>query len=465
MKELERVAVFFKPKDRISRLFIISALVFGLLFVLITPPFCSFDESTHSYRAYQLSEFNFTADSLPGGGTGGFIPASLYQSATKYRSNYFGGKHDITWGDYKHDIKSSLNEQEKVPVHFENTALYSLVGYLPHMVAFWITKPIDTSPIITLYLARLFYLVLWIVFAGLAINILRAKKLFAALILLMPMSLFLAGSVSLDGITIALSALLVALISFYAVKPRLDAKDISLATLVASALALIKLPYFMFVAALVFIGKNKAPKNKLIYLLIPVIAAMVLGGIWAMIANSNYLPYRNDIIIDPPTQLKNMLTNPFHFVTAIFNTYFTNFGNQIIKEFVGVLGSNNSLLPSWISYMWVSLLVLTAVYGTKAEQKFKKHFRLLTLALIGLLFVAVNALLYMSWTGLNADFIDGAMGRYFIPLALMLAMPLSGISLLKVNARKFEYACFGIAWLGLIAALISMMQYNYRIFS
>jgi hypothetical protein len=63
-------------KNKPQILFAILFLLFGLLYVFLTPPIYVADESAHFYRTYQVSEGNFVPENV-GNESGGKIPKSL----------------------------------------------------------------------------------------------------------------------------------------------------------------------------------------------------------------------------------------------------------------------------------------------------------------------------------------------------------------------------------------------------
>src|SRR5579859_4049749 len=65
----------YVPPD-IAKIFLAIFLFFGLLFVFITPPIYTVDESTHFYRAYQVSTFHFIPHNV-GAESGGPIPSGI----------------------------------------------------------------------------------------------------------------------------------------------------------------------------------------------------------------------------------------------------------------------------------------------------------------------------------------------------------------------------------------------------
>jgi len=80
----------------------VLAPLFGLLYVLATPPFQSPDEPQHFYRAYQISELGFigrkSADT-PEPGAGGVLPRSLKVVA------------DLVMADVPHNIRRYVDPE------------------------------------------------------------------------------------------------------------------------------------------------------------------------------------------------------------------------------------------------------------------------------------------------------------------------------------------------------------------
>ena len=59
-----------------ERIFIFVGLLFGLLFLIVTPPFQAPDEPAHFFRAYEISDLGIIAE-RQGDSVGDFLPQSL----------------------------------------------------------------------------------------------------------------------------------------------------------------------------------------------------------------------------------------------------------------------------------------------------------------------------------------------------------------------------------------------------
>ena len=67
----------------IEKIFVLLAILFGILYVFILPPFQSVDEGMHFFRTYQISEGHLTAKKIDGK-VGDEIPSSLSDFYDKY---------------------------------------------------------------------------------------------------------------------------------------------------------------------------------------------------------------------------------------------------------------------------------------------------------------------------------------------------------------------------------------------
>src|SRR6202795_4617454 len=93
-------------------------------------------------------------------------------------------------------------QREYLPV-----APYSPVGYIPHAVGIGLGRLFGASPLVLFYLGRLFGLGAWMVLVFLAIKTTPILKWSYFLLALMPMTLYLAASNSVDSVVIRVAFL------------------------------------------------------------------------------------------------------------------------------------------------------------------------------------------------------------------------------------------------------------------
>jgi uncharacterized membrane protein len=120
---------------------------------------------------------------------------------------------------------------------------------------------------------------------------------------------------------------------------------------------------------------------------------------------------------NPTAQLQYMLHRPWDILPIAANTL-ALYHSGYVAAFIGVLGTLDTPLP--LSYYNIALYVLLLTFAGVAVGPSHRAWLslLICLAAAAALFFAS----YLTWTLPHADHIDGIEGRYFIPLAAVLAL-------------------------------------------
>ena len=188
-----------------EKIYLVLALVFGLLLVFITPPLQVPDEIDHLNRSYQLTELNiFQYNST--------VPTSLMQLFDNYaKMNYDTFKKNSI--DKVQSLREiELNPEMRTTIHVRPF----IFPYFPQAVGISLGKMLNCSPVMLLYIGRIFNLLFSICLIYLAIRTAPVLKWTFSLLGLMPMTLFLCASLSKDAMIIGLSFLLIALLLRFA---------------------------------------------------------------------------------------------------------------------------------------------------------------------------------------------------------------------------------------------------------
>ncbi|WP_071516633.1 DUF2142 domain-containing protein [Geitlerinema sp. PCC 9228] len=420
--------------------------VFGALLVLLTPPFQVPDEYQHFYRAYQLSEGQILADYHVGecsGYTrdrqdipcsGGYLPRSLLVTVREVSPPNLRGSAQVKQNpqDILALLDLPLQPSDRVFVRFQGAALYSPVPYLPQIVGIAVGRILGASPLILFYLGRFCNLLAWL---GLGYLAIARSPIFAwllALLLLMPMSLFQAASLSADAATNGLVFLLTATFLQYSLaKPSTSDRDLWFLGMLVLALPLVKPAYIPLVLLFFLIPASQVNRNpssnsppipwRSKYTLVGggmVLASVLTMLVWSSLAGGNYGKIYPSI--RPEEQILFVLQHPVEYVGIFLQTLQT-FGGSYLVEFVGKLGWLDTVLP-WgvtISY-WVILLVVALTDGSESTVAIAGWQKWLLgwvwLASSGLIFT----LIYAAGSPVGANVIGGVQGRYFIAIAPLL---------------------------------------------
>ena len=209
---MSRILSFFSDLE--PRLFfLVAALLGGLGFLFVTPPFQVPDEPAHFYRAYAVSEGQF----LMAGGNGTNsrpLPASLKTLVEILVDDVpFHPERRIQPGTWKRAREVRLQPEEVESSSPPRSLQYSAVPYLPQAAGIAVGRWIGASPLALVYFARAANLIAAVGLIYFAICQLPGYRWLAVLLALTPMAMFLRSSVSADAGITAIAYLLTATIA------------------------------------------------------------------------------------------------------------------------------------------------------------------------------------------------------------------------------------------------------------
>jgi uncharacterized membrane protein len=155
---------------------------------------------------------------------------------------------------------------------------------------------------------------------------------------------------------------------------------------------------------------------------ISLFASLAIGvALSAAMVSRQYHPLRPDA--NPKVQLQTLAAHPIHIASLIakdFVAQFTGYRDQ----FVGRLGWVDVPLSGFLTAAAFYLLLVVAMTRDVATTPAARLFALL---LTFLLFFAVSLSQYVAWTPPGVEYVDGIQGRYFLPLAVVLLLPVVSI--------------------------------------
>jgi uncharacterized membrane protein len=410
------------------KFFMVTATLFGILFLFITPPFQTPDEPIHFYRAYQITQGNFVVDQK-GQAAGNFLPSSLRetvdytdtQPTLRANSNV---KYNI------HKTKAALSIKELIGktqlYDLTATAYYSPISYFPQASGILIARLLHQSPVVMMYAGRLFNLLIWVLFLALAIRCMPYKKWALVTVALIPMVVFDSISLGVDVMTYGLVALILALILRIVEEGRsIDIKImISLVSLfsglvLAKQVAFVFLPLVLLLPTEIFGTGIKAWLKKASLILIPLV---VFAG-WIIVVGrlnlSNYASFN----ANPHSQFEFIIHEPLGYADVLFRTYFFTTSDGIARSFIGTFGWLDAPLSELVATVGYIGLAFMMLVNYRPVKKMTRR-NLLILLLVGILYwLAVTTALYAYYNPLKYKTVVGLQGRYFVPIAI-LAIPL-----------------------------------------
>jgi len=384
-----------------------------------TGPFQSPDEENHFLRAYQISQGQLTPMLAKYSNgwidAGGIVPASLRDTSRPFQRMEFHPNEKVHWDEWLQAIRHSFTPKPEEFAGFQNTAIYPPVSYVPQILAIWLTKPLAVSPLVMMYAGRVLNLVIWGLMVFVAIRLIPVQKWVIVLVSLMPMSIFLAASLSSDPLITSMSLLFFALV----IKARLGPHRITLIqklamALLAVGLGLAKIGYAPLAALVVLVPAAKlgGTNRKLLFCFIVIGCGALasLGWLYLIQGLTVTREWTN-----PPFQISFIEHSPAAYLLVLARTV-TVRGPGILEELVGILGWLDTPLSGWIYWSYPVVAILAALSGDLTGNTVQIWERIMMIIIVILCAVVVATSVFIMWTQPGTPFVAGTQGRYFLPL-------------------------------------------------
>ncbi|MDR1820515.1 MAG: DUF2142 domain-containing protein [Methanobrevibacter sp.] len=503
---------------KVENIFLILALFFGFLFLVLNPPFQVQDESEHYDKAYAISEGNILTSTIiklpssamemkiafpqgnfsPGqismirnkGNTSqydvsnsqygfpkdGFSPGqtpnpgndrNFPQGGNDFRLNKSfqkGFQRDSTEeytkahnliGDY---IFRPLNPESTVDQNITAIAPYPPASYIGSAFGMFIGKLFNCSPLMLLYIGRLFNLLLYAFFIYFAIKIIPTKKYLLLLLGLMPPTLFIGSSLSADALTIAASFLTISYFFKIAwINEKIKKKDILIISLLTLFLLLSKQIYAGLSLLFFMIPKSRFKNFKgwlksLISIFAPAVIVEILYSLAMEKMNIGY---------SGVSGLVSTNLSITEFLLKVLHTLKESLLAQYIPSILGQIGWHiyYSNILSWMSLV---VIILVALFE---YNKYKLNLRGKIVPLLTFLTVLLTIFLMASSWGMpgfsgNTAIISGIQPRYFIPLVPLIFLLINLNILNKIRIKEKYYYLGHIFLIAFIVIILTVANYT-----
>ncbi len=419
-------------------------LVFGLLFVFITPPFQSPDENWHFYRSYQVSEGTMGATKFDEATAGGWLPRSLLSTVDEISSGIkFQPKNkqslDLVMAHLS-AYHAPLEPTDRTIIEFPQQALSSPVSYLPQAAGLAVGRLLRLSPLGLTYVARLSNLLVALLLTRWAIRICPLMPWGMVLLAMTPMGVFQRSTMSPDALLNAAAFLFIAVIlrAAFAKGHQLFRGELWLIGGLAVVLGQCKPPYLLLTLLYFLIPAVRYGGMKKYWLIfLGIFAANLLFlGLWTIFTKEWQVPNPeapNTIVALrdgrdtsrlPAEQIEYLQENPLRLITIFANTIREYSFNWLVT-YLGKLGWLDTSLSWNIRWGVLGMLFLVAFFEGDPQRQLSARQRLLMLTVFVMVSAALAVALYVIWCATRGEVIDGLQGRYFIPISPLLFMPLT----------------------------------------
>ncbi len=407
----------------------IAVVVFtiGTVFSISTKFNHALDEKKHFMSALNLSYYNWDY---------GKNPVTDKSIEKLPQLSKFTTIDEFLKNDYKPEASREV-VKEDIP---STPAEYNQLLYVIPAIGVWIAKLLGGSIIDVYILGRIFNLIFYGVLIAIAIKLIPYKKNIFMVIALMPMSLTLAASYSIDGVCIGLVFIFIAYcLKLKKEKETIGLKDFLILTalfmvmLLAKSMAYITVAFIIFMLPLIkTLKKNK--KYLPIIIAISIIACIVIVALAMYVKNTKIISdTRMEGNISVSGQINNMINHPLFVVRVL------------------LLHINNTLLNfTWLSYlhqmtffgttsmqvMLIMMMFILYVSITDDDYNFKIKDKVIMATSFMLTFLMTSLILYISFSEVGGLGIGGYQPRYLIPVLPLLLFGVSNNRVKSISGKN-----------------------------
>lgn len=418
-------------KENIYKLFVYTSLFIGLIMIVITPPFQTPDEDSHFKKAYVMAYGDFIPK-IEDGKLGFYISKSMVADINNKISIIGNRDEKVSYSELILDDRLPSDYGDKDFVTFSTAGSLPIAHIIPAIGIFIgrilakITQGGYASITYLIYFARFANLIFYTAMVGIAIKISPVLKKTILAIGIMPMTLYLAASVSYDCLINACVILSTAIIFklLFDNTYMLSYYNMAILAVLASCILLIKLNYGLIFLLLFFIPQNKFVGIKEYLRKAGLFLLMVIGVCFVfrlpLFFVSGSLESSKSLA---GQQLNYILANPLSFFKATNKTICENI-NFFVAGTVGLFGLIDTYLPSFVTYLYLFIVIIIGLSDAfTSDVVMGKCLRLAMFIIPLVSILLVFFAMYWTWTpnqlGVGADTVSGVQGRYFIPMMII----------------------------------------------
>ncbi len=397
-----------------------AVLVFlaGLCFVFANPPMQAPDETMHFLRAYAVGSGQFLFDEKQQ------FPNDVNLLVRDFPGAYINGvsgeklaPDDPTIADAFARYSADKAAGAVAPGAF--TPVQQLVPYFPQALGVAVGRLFGADALACMYLARAANLLCYAVLCGYAAAVIRRFSAVLIALAISPVSLFMAGSCSSDGLFMGLTWIFIALcLSDVVTKKRLAVLALCFGlTFHAKYTTLALLPLLLL---LPFEQKPRKGKKALsaaaqrwgvlaVCLAAGVIVYALLTGYTALASNYGRVPYA-DTGVDPGRQLAFVFSNLPRYLAVLLYSVYRDKANLFT---IGNFGWMDMTVP-FVSYFAPLFLLFASGVSALEGAREKLRTAWVFLATAVLMYGFTYTGMYLTSTPVSLPEINGVQTRYLL---------------------------------------------------
>ena len=402
----QKITAFLNHPEQI---FVLIALLFGLMFSFMLPTGAGFDETTHLARVLEVSAFKpIPNELLPNAHVFPFVFIEV-----NYRRKPFSEPVPADFFDrYKNQVVNWYDGDNAIKT--STRSVYFPLLYVPPAAVFFLARHLHFSVLEVYYLSRLAECLGYILLCYFAIRLIPFGKWILTVLALSPIAVLMSGTINTDPYTNGAAFLFVGWVLYlvYQETP-ISLKQVGITALTILLLFSVKLNAAYLILLLVLLPRRKFQTAKGFYALLAVTAVLFLVVVvyWNGVVIRDFRT--DDSHGGAFAQIGFILTHPLQFANIFFTDLARNW--QIyLRNWIAVYPYSLGVVPPLVFPLYIAALVLTTLTDV-SRRPVPKTVRaaLLSSFFIGYLFTVLTVFLALRGSNDNINI----QGRYLTVVA------------------------------------------------
>ena len=389
-------------KLKLEKIFLVSLLIIGVSYFIFLPPMEVPDEGAHYIRAYEISKGFMTYNKTVTNQIGNYLPVEVGISSARITS--YSELID------KFNIKTSGKE------HFFSTSAlhYFPISYFPQSLGMFLGRLIHIPIYAEIYLGKLFILLFFVFLMYFSIKYIPFKKMTIYFLCFLPMVFQQTISLSADSVLIISSLAFISAVLYfkYSNKNIISIKECILLFLLSLLVAMSKSLY-IFIFLLIFtIPKEKFKYNKYLTIFSILFFILIIYVLWSRNI-SGYISSANNFDL----KKEYILNNPIGYLGIFLNTIKVKFNFYLATLIGKYLAWLDIPINDFVYYSILLLILIFIVFDS--DRRIKLDLNIISFIIVCIVYTLILTGLYVTWTPIEYDFIEGVQGRYFLPIIFL----------------------------------------------
>lgn len=438
----------FETKN-LHKYFICIAMLLGVVFIILQPSatYYSWDDQVHFKNVLEMK--------------GGLINWNIGEFSMVDSSPIGRGSINSIEEQFNQIKYLDKNVVSNYQSNGSRFIIYSKISYIPSAIGYYFSKFLGLPFSICFKIGKMANLLAFVLIMAYAIKISKLGKRLLCVIGLMPISLFLSSQYSYDpavisGITLALVILLN---WFVDENSKVDFKSMLLFIVSVLYGSFPKAVYIPFILLFLFVPKDKFRSSKeRVFLKVGIIFIFILI-LYTFVSPDSLSSSSGDIRggnTSVGSQLKLIFLHPFGYMMVLKDTFIASFIEKIFGNTGGLLG--------YLGYFtsnchYITLIMLLYVGFTDTSDKdIKSYYRVLILLLLIGVILLVWTALYLSFTPVGLNTINGVQPRYFLPFIFPFIICFQTNKIKNtINEKKYNMFVFCVMNLVMLSSIYELV--------